>query len=151
MNCDLDRRAKIAMSFQGVPIESKCSWIVRGVKEERVKKNSLKGKAGWWNKWNGEHSHINGSLGKQVRSLTIWGRRRVKQRRENKRNCRYGKESAYSQHLVRSRIILRVGRNWLHLWMPLEACTVSDYVVWKEGKILKGHSVMIKKREKDWK
>lgn len=32
--------------------------------------------------------------------------------------------------------------------MPLEACTVSDYVVWKEGKIFKGHGVMIKREKK---
>lgn len=32
--------------------------------------------------------------------------------------------------------------------MPLEACTVSDYVVQKEAKIFKGHGTMIKREKK---
>lgn len=90
-----------------------------------------------------QQSHITSPFLWQARSFSTWGRRRVKQRRGNKGNCRNGKgvdcqhwEGAGSSHQSRQ-----------HLWRPSEACTVSDYVVWKEAKIFKGHGVMIKRRK----
>lgn len=48
---------------------------------------------------------------KANKKLDYLGKEKGKARRENKGNCRYGKESMDSQHLGRSRLIISPGRN----------------------------------------